>query len=58
MVPDEFFNYCPAGHPCNLKIRRSDEDPRRIWNMITDEPLCLSLAYVATVSPEPHSTIP
>ena len=58
MVPDEFFNYCPAGPPCNLKIRRSDEDPRRIWNMITDEPLCLSLAYVATVSPEPRNTIP
>lgn len=39
--------------PCNydLKIRRSDEDPRQIWKMITDDPLQLSLAYVATVTP-------
>lgn len=34
----------------DLRIRRSDEDPRQIWQMITDEPLRLSLAYVATVS--------
>lgn len=51
VIPDEFFaaGSKPAG--CSLKIRRSDEDPRQIWKMITDEPLCLSQAYVATVSP-------
>ena len=35
-----------------LKIRRSDEDARQIWRMITSEPLRLSLAYVATLSPK------
>ena len=34
-----------------LKIRRSDEDPRQIWKLVTDERLRLSLAYIATVSP-------
>jgi hypothetical protein len=34
-----------------VKIRRSDEDARQIWRMITDQPLRLSLAYIATVSP-------
>ena len=41
---------------CVLKIRRSDEDPRQIWQMITDEPLRLALAYVATVSPQMRPT--
>jgi len=36
---------------CDLKVRASDEDARQIWKMITDRPLRLSLAYVATVSP-------
>ncbi|BBO84678.1 hypothetical protein DSCO28_52440 [Desulfosarcina ovata subsp. sediminis] len=35
----------------DLKIRPSDEDPRQIWTMITNEPLRLSLAYVATIDP-------
>jgi hypothetical protein len=33
-----------------LKVRWSDEDPRQVWKMITDRPLRLTLAYVATVS--------
>jgi hypothetical protein len=33
-----------------IKLRLSDEDPRQIWKMVTDQPLRLSLAYVATVS--------
>ena len=35
----------------NVKIRRSDEDARNVWKLITDQPLRLSLAYIATVSP-------
>ena len=34
-----------------LKIRSSDEDARTVWKMITDQPLQLSLAYIATISP-------
>jgi hypothetical protein len=33
-----------------LKMRLSEEDPRAIWKMVTNEPLRLSLAYVATIS--------
>jgi hypothetical protein len=36
----------------DLKIRRGDEDARQIWKMITDRPLQLSLAYIATISPK------
>jgi hypothetical protein len=52
VVPDEFFGHGVMGHKCTLRIRWSDEDPRRVWKMITDMPLRLSLAYVATVSPK------
>jgi hypothetical protein len=38
--------------PLNLKVRASDEDARQVWKMITDQPLRLSLSYVATVSPK------
>jgi hypothetical protein len=51
VVPQEFLVHGRQAVNYDLKIRRSDEDPRRIWQMITDEPLRLSLAYVATVSP-------
>ena len=47
IVPDEFFR-----PEYTLKIRWSDEDPRQVWKLITDESLRLSLAYVATVSPK------
>ena len=33
-----------------IKVRLSEEDPRQVWKMVTDEPLRLSLCYVATVS--------
>jgi hypothetical protein len=57
LIPDEFFaeeSYVAEmiAPECDLKIRRSDEDPRQIWKMITDGPLRLSLAYIATVSPK------
>jgi TIR domain/Pvc16 N-terminal domain len=52
VIPGEFFDPGPGAVGCNLKIRPSDEDSRQIWQMITDEPLRLSLAYVAVVSPQ------
>ena len=37
IIPDEYFS--PEGDTdCILKIRRSDEDARQVWNMITDVP--------------------
>ena len=48
LVPDDaFWN---VRSPMQVKLRPSDEDPRQIWKMITDAPLRLSLAYIATVS--------
>lgn len=52
IIPDEFFAPGAMTLACNLKIRRSDEDARQVWKMITDVPLRLSLTYVATVSPK------
>lgn len=52
VVPDEFFGHRLMGGECTLRIRWSDEDPRQVWKIITDMPLRLSLAYVATVSPK------
>jgi hypothetical protein len=52
LIPNEFFKLDGMVPECDLKIRRSDEDPRQIWKMITSDPLLLSLAYIATVSPK------
>ena len=51
IIPADYFSPDAGSGDCDLKIRRSDEDPRQIWQMITDEPLRLTLAYVATVAP-------
>lgn len=51
VIPGEYFSPGPEAVECELKIRCSDEDSRQVWQMITDEPLRLSLSYVATVSP-------
>jgi TIR domain/Pvc16 N-terminal domain len=48
VVPTTYFRQLQV--PVRVKIRRSDEDPRQVWKMVTDQPLQLSLAYVATVS--------
>jgi hypothetical protein len=48
VVPASFL--MQAGVPLQVKLRRSDEDPRQVWKMVTDLPLQLSLAYIATVS--------
>ncbi len=52
VLPDECFSRA-ADPYIQVKIRRSDEDPREIWKMITPSPLQLSIAYVATVSTKP-----
>jgi hypothetical protein len=53
VIPDRFFSdVSPSLAGFALKIRRSDEDPRHVWQMITNQPLRLSLAYVAGVSPK------
>jgi hypothetical protein len=52
IIPDEYFESGAMTAEYDLKIRWSDEDPRQVWKMITDDRLRLSLAYVATVSPQ------
>jgi hypothetical protein len=51
LLPDQLFadTAVPAWR---VKIRRSDEDARQVWKMITGEPPRLSLTYIATVSPK------
>lgn len=51
IVPPSFMTQQPEV-PLQVKLRRSDEDPRQVWRMVTEAPLQLSLAYVATVSAE------
>jgi hypothetical protein len=51
VIPQEYLDYERESSGFQLKVRKSDEDPRAIWKMITDQPLRLSLAYVATISP-------
>jgi hypothetical protein len=55
VIPDEFFAPSEMKNEVDLKIRRSDEDARQVWKMITDRPLRLSLTYVATLSPKSPS---
>ena len=50
VIPPGFIR---AGVPLQVKLRRSDEDPRQVWKMVTDRSLQLSLAYIATVSAAP-----
>jgi hypothetical protein len=52
VVPDQYLTPLGWEPEFILKIRWSDEDPRQVWKMITDQPLRFSLAYVATVSPK------
>jgi hypothetical protein len=52
LLPVSFYAFSDSPPAFTLKIRRSDEDARQIWRMITSEPLRLSLAYVATLSPK------
>lgn len=47
-VPRSPYSRLPLG--VQLKVRRSEEDPRQIWKMITDMPLRLSLAYIVSIS--------
>jgi len=52
IIPDEYFSPDEVTSELILKIRRSDEDARQVWKMVTDDPLRLSLTYVATISPK------
>ena len=36
---------------CEVRVRRSEEDPRKIWQLITRVPFQLSQSYVVTVVP-------
>jgi len=51
IIPESHFDYWSENTALDLKIRRSDEDARHVWKMVTSEPLRLSLSYVATISP-------
>jgi hypothetical protein len=52
VISNEYFAPGVMTDECDLKIRLSDEDARQVWKMITDDPLQLSLAYIATISPK------
>jgi hypothetical protein len=51
-IPGEHFWLSSENPLWDVKIRRSDEDAREVWKMITNQPLRLSLSYIATVSPK------
>ena len=51
-IPDEYFAPDEMMIECDLKIRQSDEDARKVWKMISIDILQLSLTYVATISPK------
>ena len=60
VVPVEYLIPTGWDPEFTLKIRWSDEDPRQVWKLISDQPMRFSLAYVATVSPRltPSSALP
>jgi hypothetical protein len=53
IVPEEFLVPFGSEPPLfDVRVRWSDEDARQVWRMITDQPLRLSLACVATLAPK------
>ena len=52
VIPEDYFGVYLEDSALELKLRRSDEDARQIWKMVTDRPLRLSLSYVATIAPQ------
>jgi hypothetical protein len=53
IVPEEFLVPFGSEPPLfDVRVRWSDEDARQVWKMITDQPLRLSLACVATLAPK------
>ncbi|MCB1233524.1 MAG: DUF4255 domain-containing protein [Verrucomicrobiae bacterium] len=54
LITDGPFSFTEETDRYQLKVRWSDEDARSVWKIVTDEPLRLSLAYVATISPIRH----
>jgi hypothetical protein len=55
VIPAVYFADNVAGPALELKVRRSDEDARKVWKMVTDQPLRLSLSYIATIAPVPST---
>jgi hypothetical protein len=53
VIPAEYFQLDGVELHYELKVRRSEEDARQVWQMVTDRPLQLSLTYVATVGAGP-----
>ncbi len=51
VIAAKYFSDRLPGAALELKIRRSDEDARKVWQMVTDQPLRLSLSYIATIAP-------
>jgi hypothetical protein len=51
VIPENHFGMYLEDSALELKLRRSDEDARQIWKMVTDRSLRLSLSYVATIAP-------
>lgn len=51
LIPEQYFGVHLKTAALELRIRRSDEDARQIWKMVTDRSLRLSMSYVATVAP-------
>jgi hypothetical protein len=51
VIPENHFGMYLENSALELKLRRSDEDARQIWKMVTDRSLRLSLSYVATIAP-------
>lgn len=54
VIPPQFLHLdgLAPEYDFELKIRRSSEDARQVWQMMTDEiPLRLSFTYIATIGP-------
>jgi hypothetical protein len=56
ILPPSYYTADGTAATVAVTIRRSDEDARQVWRLITSEPLRLSLAYIATVSPARDET--
>ena len=55
VIPAEDFADRLAVSTLELKIRGSDEDGLNVCDMVTDQPLRLSLSYIATIAPVPSA---
>lgn len=58
VMPENYFGVYLEDAELELKLRRSDEDARQIWKMVTGRSLRLSLSYVATIAPRGVAPVP